>query len=262
MQAVELLYLECDKARANGVLIKKVSANDKEFHFQNWIQDRITACGLNFDEPGRNSYPDFRLVDHPQGFEVKGLAWPGREADYDSNSQVPTGKHHGRDIFYIFGRYPSDVAGHDEYPVTDLVVCHGSFLNADVEYIHENKSFRGFGSYGDILVRDRKMYVVPTPYALADGTVGLSTLILPDEMKVDNDVFQAVGQIVRREVDEVVVAYEFNLKTNEMKTHLSPNPNAGQLHKFTAYRSRATGPDKPVSLSDRANQYAESLKRN
>lgn len=49
-----------------------------------------------------------------------------------------------------------------EYPILDLVICHGDFLNADHAYVHENKSFRGFGTYGDILVRDRKMYVTPT----------------------------------------------------------------------------------------------------
>ena len=41
----------------------------------------------------------------------------------------------------------------------DLVVCHGDFLNADHDYVHKNKSVKGFGSYGDIMIRDRKMYV-------------------------------------------------------------------------------------------------------
>ena len=66
----------------------------------------------------------------------------------------------------MFGRYPQDPDG-KRYPVLDLVLCHGRFLNADNTYVHKNKSFRGFGSYGDILVRDRKMYVAPTPFALA-----------------------------------------------------------------------------------------------
>jgi hypothetical protein len=139
----------------------------------------LDAGGLEYDQPGRNLYPDFRLVHHAEGYEVKGLAWPGREANYDANSQVPSGTHRGRDVYYVFGRYPSDTQGMTEYPVTDLVVCHGDFLNADAGYVHKNRSFRGFGSYGDILVRDRKMYVVPTPFALAAGTVGLSTLIVP-----------------------------------------------------------------------------------
>ncbi|HEX4722246.1 MAG TPA: hypothetical protein VH333_07010, partial [Pseudonocardiaceae bacterium] len=82
MSAIELVFLECERARAAGTLIKRVSASDKEYHFQNWVQERIEACGLSYDEPGRNTYPDFRLVSHPEGYEVKGLAWPGREADY------------------------------------------------------------------------------------------------------------------------------------------------------------------------------------
>ena len=156
----------------------------EEFHFQNWVRDRIGETGHHYDAAGRNSYPDFRIVELPEGYEVKGLQWPGREADYDCNSRVPSGHHNGRTVFYVFGRYPKpeDKA---EYPVLDLVLCHGDFLNADREYVHENKSFRGFGSYGDLLVRDRKMYVAPTPFALTEGTAGTATLITPEN--VDRD---------------------------------------------------------------------------
>lgn len=253
MTAVERIYLECERARAEGDLIARVSASDKEYHFQNWVQIRFGACNLNFDEPGRNTYPDFRLVDHPEGYEVKGLAWPGREADYDSNSQVPTGKHNGRTVFYVFGRYPSNVTGVDEYPVTDLVICHGSFLNADSNYIHKNKSFRGFGSYGDILVRDRKMYVVPTPFALTDGTAGLSTLIVPGDFAPKSDALVKVGEFERVEVDEVVSSYEFNLETNALIRHMTPNPSAGAVHRFSAYRSRGLGDLKEVRMKTAPN---------
>ncbi|MDG4751288.1 YozE family protein [Micromonospora sp. WMMD718] len=247
--AVEQVFLECERARADGDLIKRVSASDKEYHFQNWVQARIEACALNYDDPGRNTYPDFRLVDHPEGYEVKGLEFPGREADYDSNSQVPMGRHNGREVFYVFGRYPKSERGVDEYPVVDLVVCHGSFLNADHEYVHKNKSFRGFGSYGDILVRDRKMYVVPTPFALASGTAGLATLILPASYEIQSDQLVQVGDLDRVEVDEVLVSYEFNMQTNEMVTHKEPNPNAGTVHRFRAYRSRGAGDSKKVTLN-------------
>lgn len=250
MTAVEEIYLECERARAEGDLIARVSASDKEYHFQNWVQTRLDRCGFNYDEPGRNTYPDFRLVNHPEGYEVKGLAWPGREADYDSNSQVPMGEHKGRAVYYVFGRYPKDVAGMDEYPVVDLVVCHGSFLNADSDYVHKNKSFRGFGSYGDILVRDRKMYVVPTPFALTTGTAGISTLIVPADLELNSPDLVRVGELERREVDEVVVSYEFNLETNEMIKHLAPNPNAGRRHQFHAYRSRRAGELKEVSMKE------------
>lgn len=259
MTAVEQFFLECERARSSGDLIRKVSASDKEYHFQNWVQERVEACGLAYDELGRNTYPDFRLVDHPEGFEVKGLAWPGREADYDSNSQLPSGSHHGRTIYYVFGRYPKDVQNMPSYPVVDFVVCHGSFLNSDADYIHKNGSFRGFGSYGDILVRDRKMYVVPTPFALVEGTVGLGTLIVPEDVRVDSPRLVQVGEIKRVEVDQIVTSYEFNLESNKLITHLSPNPAAGKEHTFAAYRLTGHGDDKRVRLSDRAQAYAESM---
>jgi hypothetical protein len=180
---------------------------------------------------------------------VKGLEYPGREADYDSNSQVPMGHHNEREIFYVFGRYPKPQQGDTEYPVLDLVVCHGSFLNADTDYTHLNKSFRGFGSYGDILVRDRKMYVVPTPFALAAGTAGLGTLIMPEQFVPHSGDLVDVGSIERVEVDEIMVSYEFNLQSNEMTTHTAPNPHAGRVHRFRAFRVRGRGDDKPVSLA-------------
>ncbi|MDQ1293165.1 MAG: StuI [Actinomycetota bacterium] len=249
VSAVEQVFLECERARAEGDLVERVSASDKEYHFQNWVQARIDACELSYDEPGRNTHPDFRLVHHPEGYEVKGLEFPGHEADYDSNSQVPTGNHGGREVFYVFGRYPESVLDVDEYPVVDLVVCHGGFLNSDTGYVHRNKSFRGFGSYGDILVRDRKMYVVPTPFALVSGTVGLATLIVPAEFQPQSETLVRVGELDRVEVDSIVVSYEFNLQTNEMETHKAPNPNAGSVRRFCAYRSRGAGDTKTVSLA-------------
>jgi hypothetical protein len=150
--------------------------------------------------------------------------------------------HNGRQIFYVFGRYPADlssypaqVGGHRYYPVIDLVICHGDFLNADRDYMHKNKSVKGFGSYGDIMIRDRKMYVAPTPFALTEGTTGLMTLILPGNMIVD-DRFQQVGNLLRVEASELVVGYRFDLKSNHLLAEKVPNPNAGSTHQFKAYR--------------------------
>lgn len=60
------------------------------------------------------------MVEQTEGYEIKGLAWPGRERDYDSNSQVPTGYHNGRQIFYVFGRYSADLSGY-----ADQVILRG-----------------------------------------------------------------------------------------------------------------------------------------
>jgi hypothetical protein len=251
---VSSVFKLCTQAIRDGELIEREGRSDKEFHFQNWFQKRLISLGLNFDSPGRNSYPDFRLVGYTEGYEVKGLAYPGREADYDCNSQIPCGEHNGRQVYYVFGRYPSDPDG-NRYPVLDFVLCHGSFLNADNSYVHKNKSFRGFGSYGDILVRDRKMYVAPTPFALAEGTAHRRTLILPVDHSVDNDLVK-VGLLIRREVDQVVVAYSFDLRTNNLGTTLVANPNAGREHAFNAYRVAAE-PFDSVSLRERTRVMAE-----
>jgi len=249
-----VIFKACVQAIQRGELIIREGSSDKEFHFQDWFKRRLEAIGLNFDSPGRNSYPDFRLVRYAEGFELKGLAYPGREADYDCNSQVPCGEHNGRQVYYVFGRYPVNPDG-NHYPVLDLVLCHGSFLNADNTYVHKNKSFRGFGSYGDILVRDRKMYVAPTPFALAEGTAHRCTLIVPDGHPVDAD-FTEVGTLRRREVDEVVVTYSFDLRTNVIGTTNVPNPNAGREHVFKAYRV-AGDPADAVTLRARNRVHAE-----
>jgi len=239
------IFKFCVEAIRDGKLIEREGRSDKEFHFQNWFERRLDDLELNYDSPGRNSYPDFRLVGTPEGYELKGLAYPGREATYDCNSQVPRGEHNGRTVFYVFGRYPAQPDG-NSYPVLDIVLCHGSFLNANNTYVHKNKSFRGFGSYGDILVRDRKMYVAPTPFALAEGTAHRRTLIVPADHVADDDLVE-VGTLTRREVDEMVVTYSFDLRTNEIATTKVQNPNAGKEHVFKAYRV-AGDPNDQVSL--------------
>lgn len=250
------VFAQCVRAVDAGELIQSVSARDKEFHFQNWFRSRLEQTRTHFEEGGRNSYPDFSMVEHPEGYEVKGLAWPGRVRNYDANSQMPTGRHNGRTIFYVFGRYPADLQPYPDhgdgrkYPVIDLVMCHGSFLNAYHEYVHENKSVKGFGTYGDVLIRDRKMYVAPTPFALTEGTTGLMTLIVP-EASAAPDGFQEVGRLSRTEAAELVVAYRFDLRTNELAAEHVPNPHAKAEHQFVAYRlDRQTA--KRVSMADQS----------
>ena len=248
MSLVCTVFRECVSAIRRDVLIERDSRRDKEFHFQNWFKARLERIGERYDEPGRNTYPDFRLVRHPEGYELKGLAYPGREADYDCNSQVPRGEHNGRRVFYVFGRYPKRPDG-NRYPVLDLVICHGSFLNSDNGYVHENKSFRSFGSYGDIMVRDRKMYVAPTPFALAEGTAHHRTLVLPDDMEVEGDLVE-ISTLRRREAERIAVAYTFDLRTNDLDTSLVENPNAGREYLFKAYRMDGDPLD-PVRLRER-----------
>lgn len=247
------VFEQCVLAVQAGELIESVSAKDKEFHFQNWFQKRLEALGIHFETSGRNTYPDFCIVEVAEGYEIKGLACPGRERDYDANSQVPSGYHNGRQIFYVFGRYPADLSqypdhgdGRRQYPVIDLVLCHGDFLNADHNYLHKNRSVKGFGTYGDIMIRDRKMYVAPTPFALTEGTTGLITLIVPESVSA-SPRFKEVGRLTRVEAETLVIGYTFDLRTNKIKAETVPNPKAGTEHKFVAYRLKSQA-SKPVSM--------------
>ncbi len=238
---ISQIFLECSRAIDASELISRVSSTDKEFSFQNWFAERLKALGLNFDEPSRNAYPDFRLVDYSVGFEIKGLGFPGREANYDCNSQVPSGHHNGREIYYVFGRYPAQ-SKEKSYPVYDLVMCHGDFLNADHTYVHKNKNLKGFGSYGDIMIRDRKMYVAPTPYALTSGTERQVTLIAPDTFTEEGDL-KTFGVFTRIETAKLIRGYSFDLLTHELKPTYVPNPAAGKKHPFKVFRaSNSTGP--------------------
>jgi hypothetical protein len=228
------LFSACVAAIRSGQFIQRQNAKDKEFHFQDWVSRRIHETGLHFETGGRNSYPDFRMVNFAEGYEVKGLAQPGREDNYDCNSQAPTGQHNGRTIFYVFGRYPAKPE-EDSYPVTDLVICHGDFLNADHDYIHRNKHVKGFGSYGDIMIRDRKMYVAPTPFGLLSGVAYTQTLILPEGF-VTAPELKRVGTLTRTEAANLVVGYRFDLLANQIALETVPNPSAGLEHRFEAWR--------------------------
>ena len=231
-EAAAVLFATCVEAVQNGSLIDRVSETDKEFSFQNWMGTMLVESGMLFDEPSRNAYPDFRLINLPVGFEVKGLGYPGREANYDCNSQIPSGMHNGREIYYVFGRYPTKPDG-SSYPILDMVICHGDFLNSDHGYVHENKNIKGFGSYGDIMIRDRKMYVAPTPFALLKGAAHNFTLITAN--KVDYPGLHLKGTLLRQEADQVIEGYSFNLTTNKLVPTMSKNPRADRQREFYAY---------------------------
>jgi len=245
----------CADAIRDGKMIRRETRQDKEFHFQNWFRARLTDSKMHFEAGGRNSYPDFRMVEFTDGYEVKGLAYPGREVNYDCNSQVPSGIHNGRTIYYVFGRYPAAPDG-NAYPVLDLVICHGDFLNADHEYVHKNRNIKGFGSYGDIMIRDRKMYVAPTPFGLATGVAHTQTLILPAGVRGRRG-FREVGRFVRVEAERIVVAYTFDLRRNTLVPRTISNPNAGRLHEFRAWRKYG-GSREPVEMRKPADDLSGS----
>ena len=79
-------------------------------------------------------------------------------------------------------------------------------------------------------------------------------MIVPEGHAVDADLVE-VGTFTRREVDEVVVAYSFDLRTNQLATTRVANPNAGREHVFKAYRV-AGDPAEVVRLRARSQILA------
>ena len=108
--------------------------------------------------------------------------------------------------------------------------------------MHKNKNVKGFGSYGDIMIRDRKMYVVPTPFHLVDGVAHQQTLILPTDSE-PGDEFVEVGDLRRCEAAELIVGYLFDLQTNELVPNKVPNPGSGREHVFKAWRLKGSPTD-------------------
>ena len=118
----------------------------------------------------------------------------------------------------------------------------------DHEYVHKNKSVKGFGTYGDLMIRDRKMYVVPTPFRIADGLAHQRTLILPGDHAPGDDLID-VGELVRREAGPLGCRlYLRSKRTNELGVERVPNPHAGREHRFHAWRIGQAGT--PVVMAE------------
>lgn len=271
-QAVELFKQLAADVRARTPTVRD-GTQDKEFHFQRWVGFALER--LNCGAPNtRNRYPDFVLDKSGEGFEVKGLEVnpdpappdrrPKRIATFDANSCPPSGLHVSPSglhvdlsIWYVFGRYysPDDAKVIGHRGVLDLVLCHGSFLDARVDYEHHNTSFGGFGSYGDLRVRDRKMYIAPTPYALLEGTIGACTLVTPADYP-NPDGLVVVGEFGRREVAKRVAKYSFDMQLNALATQETRNPTAGTEHWFRAWRVQGD-PGEQVRMHGEAQIVAQ-----
>ena len=96
------------------------------------------------------------------------------------------------------------------------------------------------------------MYFAPTPFTLAEGIAHHRTLTLPERMPADGDL-REIATLTRKETQQRVVAYNFDLITSELKTSLAPNPNAGDEYVFKAYRMEGD-PLKPIGLVEHSRE--------
>ncbi len=58
-----------------------------------------------------------------------------------------------------------------------------------------------------------------------------------------------IGELVRTECPQLVVAYTFDLRTNVLLPELVPNPNAGRRHSFRAWRLEGEPANRRVEMN-------------
>ncbi len=70
--AILKVFTKCVDAIEKSKLIKRESRSDKEFHFQNWVSERLNETNLHYETGGRNSYPDFVWLISQKAMKLKG----------------------------------------------------------------------------------------------------------------------------------------------------------------------------------------------
>lgn len=235
----EELFAKC--AAMGSLPMQPRSASDKEYFAQDWIALQLDELGWTYSISGRNTYPDFWVGEEGQdqrfGVEVKSLGFVKKPArkDFDTNSTIPGGEKEGRPVYTAFFLYTG--AGADPRHIHSLCMLHGDFLNAERDFIHENKAVKGFGSYGDAFIRDRKMYVFKTPFTILPDLVGKLTLVVPagSSLTPTTPTLQRMTSIERTFVRERVKGYRADLVRNVVSPEMERAPRAREILSFEVY---------------------------
>jgi hypothetical protein len=247
------IFLEMVRAVRAGVAMKPRSPNDKEYFAQDWFMDRLRATGLQYQQQGRNSYPDFWVYDDTlrEGYEIKSLAFvpptprqitlgqAGKPApkDIDFNSTIPSGRKNDRNIFLVFFLYTG--SGATDRTVHTLSLAHGDLINSDHDVAdkHINIAIKEFGSYGDGFIRNRKMYVFPHPVEIDPSGLGQCRLIVPATWELAEDRLKNVKTISREIAQQAIDSYKVSLLGGKPTIRRKPYPDAGRQQEFRVFEA-------------------------
>lgn len=234
----EHLFAKC--AEMAEVPMQPRSAADKEFFAQDWIQGRLDELGYSYIISGRNTYPDFWIGEGSNrfGLEVKSLSFSGgrpARKDFDTNSTIPGGEKEGSPVYIASFLYTG--TGLNPRPIHSFCMVHGDLLNAERDFVHENKAIHGFGSFGDAFIRDRKMYVFPTPFTLIPSLLGQVRLVVPSgtELASTTPTIAKVEDVTRTWVRERVIGYRMDLVSNTATPEMETSLHAGDELEFEVW---------------------------
>jgi len=238
------IFIRMAEAAQRGVQMVPRSARDKEFFAQDWFAERLREANVEYEQQGRNSYPDFLVTspEPPEGFEVKSLRFAdGRPArrDVDFNSTIPSGEKDGQSVFLVF--FLCQGAGGDPRSVHTISLAHADLVNSDhaVADEHINVAVHGFGSYGDGFIRNRKMYVFPHPVTLDETGLGRHRLIVPAEWKIRHPRLKRVGTIQRTVTPQAVDSYTIRLYGGgQAQVRKAPYQDAGRALRFHVFEMK------------------------
>jgi hypothetical protein len=124
-------------------------------------------------------------------------------------------------------------------PFLDVFVRCAQGLGSGKLITRESRQDKEF-HFQIMLIRGRKRYVAPTPFALTVGTAHNQTLILPTGWRADSRL-REVGLLVRHEPEKLVIGYALDTRANTLVPELVDNPSAGREHSFSAFRLKGAG---------------------
>jgi len=204
------IFLEMAEAAERNIPMIPRDADDKVDFPQDWFRDRLESAGLPYKQQGKNTYPDFWVGDalaeiteiarEPESYEVKSLALVRGRAcrkDIDFNSTIPSGQKGGSSAFVLFFLYTG--SGADLRFVHTISLAHGDFFNCDqvIAAEHRNSSTNNFGSYGDGIIRHRKMYRFPHPIETDPTAFGRVRLTVPTAWGIQDRRLKPIKTIER-----------------------------------------------------------------
>lgn len=154
-------------ARQNGIDAR--SSSDKEFAAQDWAVANAARAGLDVTELGRHAPVDLHVGAPARiGVQVKGLTLArGRVRDtLDYSSTFPSPHHDDIPTVLAYLQLhprlrPGGTVRTHTVCVADMALVQGDDITT------QNRSVAGAGSYGDVNVRCRLMYIGAQPVALA-----------------------------------------------------------------------------------------------
>jgi hypothetical protein len=132
------IFQQCVEAIRQGVLIERESAQTKS-SISKIVSRSTHRDRLNFEARRPKFLSRFSNGATTEGYEIKGLLIPAAMLRSIQTVRFLQALIMG-EVFTMCLADTRRKPDGNRYPVLDLVICHGAFLNADHEYVHKTST--------------------------------------------------------------------------------------------------------------------------